>query len=325
MYWSTEATALLNQYLDEVRQACEARGTDPGPVVAQANLRLSAQVDSCGVAEVSADLVRGILAAAGPAASIVGASAPPPLPRERTFLNPTEQPASLPGGNRQVWQGTSNSSLGCIVAALVLGGAVCIAGILGAVLLPALSRAHDAAWRATCQNNLKQVGLELLIHANEHDGTFPPLVNEEGYMIFGGDFAKSLDLSLLQCPGEGTDYSERNDDGTVSLDSDYLYLGYAIHNQAELDAMLKAFHENGDDLEALMALGKIAGPEGDIVPLREDFAGAESVPVLVEWFMNHNDEGASVLYLDGHTEFVKYGTKFPVTDEFYAVVEEMAQ
>ncbi|MCC6488465.1 MAG: DUF1559 domain-containing protein [Candidatus Hydrogenedentes bacterium] len=54
---------------------------------------------------------------------------------------------------------------------------IAIIGILAAILLPALARAREAARRASCQNNLKQMGIVMKMYANESAGqTFPRLM-----------------------------------------------------------------------------------------------------------------------------------------------------
>jgi len=54
---------------------------------------------------------------------------------------------------------------------------IAIIGILAAILLPALARAREAARRASCANNLKQMGLVFKMYANESEGgKFPPLL-----------------------------------------------------------------------------------------------------------------------------------------------------
>ncbi len=89
---------------------------------------------------------------------------------------------------------------------------IAIIGILAAILLPALARAREAARRASCANNLKQMGIVFKMYANEADGSWPtidPFQASNRSFQAGVVYPEYLtDVAVLVCPSDSTTDAE---------------------------------------------------------------------------------------------------------------------
>ena len=115
---------------------------------------------------------------------------------------------------------------------------IAIIGILAAILLPALARAREAARRASCANNLKQMGIVFKMYGNESRGErFPPMEGVSEY--YAQDLAN---------PGPGCTFQDEPEIGprAITIYPEYLTDWSVLVCPSAPDA--------GDGTEAVLAV-----------------------------------------------------------------------
>ena len=182
---------------------------------------------------------------------------------------------------------------------------IAIIGILAAILLPALSRAREAARRASCQNNLKQMGIIFYMYANEARDMFPPikLLECDGTVLRNATFNGPMlypeyltDVGICVCPSDSDAENvfnnfHQNGDPTLPVEpcrlarGSYYYTGWAFVQDAVLQPGASV-----PTVQELMALD--LSNEAQVVAYATSFMDGEFVTAIYDFYVTSDPEEA---------------------------------
>jgi prepilin-type N-terminal cleavage/methylation domain-containing protein/prepilin-type processing-associated H-X9-DG protein len=92
---------------------------------------------------------------------------------------------------------------------------IAIIAILASMLLPALSRAKEAAFRIKCMNQVKQLSTSLRLYADDNQGFYTPRTNQYRWPTLLLDGYQNT--NLLVCPTDVKRGLPRTDTGATSI------------------------------------------------------------------------------------------------------------
>ena len=181
---------------------------------------------------------------------------------------------------------------------------IAIIAILSAMLLPALQKARESARQAVCMNNLKQLGLAILMYAGDYNGWAPIYYNgnrywngnliKNGYISGVGDIGQSGTApirSIFRCPSE----KENTTVGGSHWYGTHIGINYYISGN------------NGTNyVDYLRKVTAISNPSN--VFLCGDSGGGVPNGLRIRDETTHtyidrrHSEGYNVLFVDGHVE-----------------------
>ena len=183
---------------------------------------------------------------------------------------------------------------------------IAIIGILAAILLPALARAREAARRASCANNLKQLGLVFKMYSGETRGERYPRVQGDPY--WGATSAPAgcrngvsyfqlapnmaavypeylSDPAVLVCP------SDADDDELYVLTDNLPYICPAkgfVSNPGASYFYLGHMLDRNEDTDPTATLGTYTGPEQIVLYLTSVMSADGGHPTGINAMTDHD-------------------------------------
>jgi prepilin-type N-terminal cleavage/methylation domain-containing protein/prepilin-type processing-associated H-X9-DG protein len=181
---------------------------------------------------------------------------------------------------------------------------IAIIAILAAILFPVFARAREKARQASCQSNLKQLVLAILMYAQDYDEALPHYSNFRNHTSGGWGVRNSTwyyniytyvnNVQAFRCPS----YPDRSVGYAWNID----YIGYASSTSVRVPPTKLADIVNPPN--TLLLLDN-AGYAGMYRPLRWiNDPSSTLYDLYLPWVQVHNG-GPNVGFADGHVKWMR--------------------
>ena len=171
---------------------------------------------------------------------------------------------------------------------------IVITGLLLAVLLPVFTKVRENARRATCVNNLRQIGMAITLYADEHNSRFPSIQGKSGTIWWYNCLEPYLGITdstkgsdVCKCPSYK--YHVYTDSSHFSYGFNYLGLNYMVDNVWY-----------GKDISAVIS-------PSQCIMVADGYGDGLFSNNACYYYINYNQppsarhsKGTNILFVDGH-------------------------